>query len=41
MNVLNMDVNMDIIDKVKEVIMSVLKEMINGLLQVNQVMETD
>ena len=36
-----MDVNMDIIDKVKEVIMSVLKEMINGLLQVNQVMETD
>ena len=36
-----MDVNMDIIDKVKEVIMFVLKEMINGLLQVNQVMETD
>ena len=36
-----MDVNMDIIDKVKEVIMSVLKEMINGLLQVNQVMEPD
>ena len=32
---------MDIIDKVKEVIMFVLKEMINGLLQVNQVMETD